>query len=325
MTALVVLGCGLAVGSGLLLILLGLYGTTPQPDEGEDSKLRLWLERLGAGGNPPAGGDGFAAAGTGTGAGAQASGVGAVLGRRRWRLTLALVTGLAMWLVTGWPVGILLAAALGMAAPSLVGAKAKRQAVVERTEAIAAWAEQLRDTINAAAGLQEAVAVTARVAPSAIRPAVVDLAAGMRRNSLPVELHRFADRLADPVADQVVALLLASERRGDDLSKLLGDLADGARADATMRIRTETSRAQTYNDAKVVTGVVVGMFVFMLVANRRYLDAFDSWTGQGVLAVIGVLWLTALYGITTLSQVRRPPRLLAVNAGLGSDAIRGGG
>ncbi len=281
--------CGVVAGGGLLLAALGVHGTEVRPP-GEAS-----LSPPGPGPLGPVGA------------------TAAAVDRGRLRLALAVAGGVAMWLVTGWPVGILLAALVGAVSPTLVGAKARRQAVIDRTEAIAGWAEQLRDTIGAAAGLQEAVAVTARVAPAPIRPAVADLAAGMRRNSLAGELHRFSARLDDPIGDQVAAaLLLAAERRGDDLTRLLDDLAEGARADATMRIRTETSRAQTYNDAKVVTLVVVAMFGFMLVVNRSYLDAFDTWTGQAVLAVIGSLWLAALYGITVLSQVARPPRLLTV-------------
>lgn len=292
MNLLVAVVCGVVAGGGLLLAALGLHGT----------EVRAEVGRPGDEPAPPPGALGSLRATVDT------------VERGRLRLALALVGGIGMWLVTGWPVGILLAVLVGAAAPTLVGAKARRQAVIDRTEAIAGWAEQLRDTIAAAAGLQEAVAVTARVAPAPIRPAVADLAAGMRRNSLAPELHRFAGRLDDPIGDQVAAaLLLAAERRGDDLTRLLDDLADGARADATMRIRTETSRAQTYNDAKVVTLVVVAMFGFMLVVNRSYLDAFDTWTGQAVLAVIGSLWLGALYGITLLSQVARPPRLLTVD------------
>lgn len=328
MTILVVVVCGVVAGGGLLLIVLGLSGPPSRPDDGPAGAASGWAGALFAAGGPdgPASSN-VARGGIGPAAGADQRGVGswwAGMERRRLRLGLAASGGIAMWLFTGWPVGGVLAVVAGLLAPSLVGAKRRRDAVVEQTEAIAGWAEQLRDTISAAAGLQEAIATTARVAPIPIRPAVVELAAGIRRSSLATELHRFAERLADPIADQVaVALLLAAERRGDDLSRLLDDLAEGARADATMRIRTETSRAQTYNDAKVVTGVVVGMFAFMLLVNRHYLDAFDTWAGQAVLAVVGSLWLVALFGITTLSQVRRPPRLLSIAVGAAGTRTRG--
>lgn len=271
---LIALAAGLGFGVGVLLMVLGLWGAAPA-DHDRPSTL---LPRV-----------------------------------DRWRLRLGLAVGgaLASLLATGWPVALLLGAVAGFVAPTLIGAKRRRQAEIDKIEAIAGWAEQLRDTIGASAGLQEAIAVTARVAPREIRPAVQELAAGMRRNRLSDQLRLFALRLDDPTADQiVVALILASERRGHNLSNLLSDVADAGRDDVTMRVRTETSRAQIYNDAKVVSGIVVGMFAFMLAFNRTYLDAFNRLEGQIVLAVIGVLWAVALYGIAQLSVVQRPPRLL---------------
>ncbi|MCP3992422.1 MAG: type II secretion protein F [Actinomycetia bacterium] len=272
---LVVMLAGTGFGLGLLLIILGLRGIEV-PDATPRHGERFGLDRL------------------------------------RLRLTLAAFGAVILWALSGWPVGALLAASGGFIAPTLVGAKARRQASIAKIEAIAGWAEQLRDTIGASAGLQEAIVVTARVAPPEIRPAVQDLAAGLRRNNLSTELRDFAEKIDDPSADQiVVALILASERRGQNLTQLLSEVAASSRDDASMRIRTETSRAQTYSDAKVVSGIVVGMFLFMLLFNRAYLAPFDRVTGQLVLAVVGTLWAFALYGIAQLSVVRRPPRLLA--------------
>lgn len=290
MTArLVVLMAGTGLGLGLLLVLLGLWGVpTPDPVLTPDSAItpdpvdpaQTWWRRLG-------------------------------FDRLPLRFGLAAGGALALLVLTRWPVGVLLAAVAGFLAPTLAGAARRRREEIERIEAVATWAEQLRDTIGAAAGLQEAIAVTSRVAPVEIRPLVRELAIGMRRNDLVSELRRFAAAMDDATADQVVvALILASERRGRHLTELLSDVATSAREEATMRIRTETSRAQTYADAKVVSGVVVGMFTFMLLFNRGYLDAYDEAWGQFVLAIVGCLWAAALYGIAQLSTVRRPPRLL---------------
>jgi hypothetical protein len=277
----VVLLAGGGTGIGLLLVVLGLRGVEPRRSrDGQAVTARLaGVERL------------------------------------RLRLALASAGVIVMWLVAGWPVGMLLAGTAGFVAPTLVGVKRRREAAIARTEAVAGWAEQLRDTISASAGLQEAIAVTARVAPIEIRSAVRELSVGIRRNSLAGELHRFALAVDDPAADQVaVALMLAAERRGQNLTQLLGDVAAAARDDATMRIRVETARAQTYTDAEVVSGIVLAMFGFMLALNRSYLAAFDTWTGQGVLAVIGCLWAVALWTLVELSIVRRSPRILAVPA-----------
>ncbi len=271
---LVAMVAGLGFGVGVLLVVLGIVGTVRSSYE-QPLRTVPRIDRL------------------------------------QLRLGLAAVGVVLAFALTGWPVASVLAAAGGFVAPTLIGAKRRRQAEIDKIEAVATWAEQLRDTIGAAAGLQEAIAVTARVAPREIRPAVQELAAGMRRNRLADQLRLFANRLEDPAADQVVvALILASEKRGQHLTRLLSDVADAGRDDVTMRIRTETSRAQIYNDAKVVTGIVLGMFLFMLAFNRDYLAPFDRIGGQLVLGVVGVLWAVALYGIAELSVVRRPPRLL---------------
>ncbi|MEM7339424.1 MAG: type II secretion system F family protein [Actinomycetota bacterium] len=281
MTLLLAFASGLGVTVGVMLVAAGVAGT-------------------------PGGSSGPGLVGT-------ARAWAATFDRLRLRLGLAGAGLVAFWMVSGWPVGALLAAVVGFVTPTLLGAKHRRADEIAKIEAIAGWAEQLRDTIGASAGLQEAIVASARVAPPRIRPMVSELALGLRRGHPSDELRRFAARVDDPVADQiVVALILAGERRGQNLTELLSDVARSARDEATMRIRTETARAQTYSDTRVVSFVVVGVFAFMLVFNRTYLAAFDSLVGQAVLAVIGALWAVALWGVAELSEVRRPHRLLVV-------------
>ena len=69
---------------------------------------------------------------------------------------------------------------------------------VDRIEAVARWAEQLRDTMSAAAGLHEAIGVTARVAPLPIRDEVQELAARVAPRTAAAAMRRFAARLASP-------------------------------------------------------------------------------------------------------------------------------
>ena len=148
---------------------------------------------------------------------------GVTRGRRRHRrleqlnLRVGLAVGAAVIVgaVTRWPVASVAAAVFGWTAPTLLGARSRRRRDVERTEAVARWAEQLRDTMSAAAGLHEAIGVTARVAPLAIRAEVQELAARLRREPLAEATRHFAAQVANPAGDQVaVALILASERHG---------------------------------------------------------------------------------------------------------------
>ena len=127
------------------------------------------------------------------------------------------------WVVTGWPAAGVLAGAAAGVAPMLVGhAVDSARRLKARSEALASWAEMLRDTIASHAGLREAIAVTARVAPAPIRSEVQALAVRAERESLTMALRRFAVDVADPVADLIVAaLVIAAERQAQRLAELL--------------------------------------------------------------------------------------------------------
>jgi Flp pilus assembly protein TadB len=222
-------------------------------------------------------------------------------------------------IVTGWPVAILFGVIAGWIGPTIVGSSRRRDAAVRHTEDLATWAEQLRDTIGSAAGLREALVVTADTSPPTLRPHVRTLANDLQHQPVADVLADFAHRMGDPVADQiVVSLTIAAERSGHNLVSVLGDVADAARADAEMRRRTETSRAQTYADARAVTLVILGVFSFLLVINRGYLDPYNTGTGQLVLAAVGAMWLAAVAGLSELASIRTPPRLLAQRQPAGS-------
>jgi len=283
MSFLVALLAGLGTGCGLLLFAMGVVGVEEKElsKVGVDDSFNV-VERIRG------------------------------IDRLRLRMGLAVTGAIIMIFLAPWPVAIFLAAVGGFVSPTIAGAAGRRKEAVARSEAIATWAEQLRDTIGSASGLQESITVTARVAPKEIRAEVQEVASGMRRENLSVLLRRFAVKVDDPAADQVaIALIMASERRGQNLTSLLSDVAAAAREEATMRMRTETSRAQTYSDAKAVTSIVFGVFLLLLLVNRGYLSPFDSFVGQVVMAVVGAMWALAIYGIAELSKVRRPPRILS--------------
>ena len=85
-------------------------------------------------------------------------------------LATALVAGVAVGLVTGWPVagiGVGLGVLIG---PAALGGGARRAAQAATADAIATWADMIRDTMAGASGLEESLVQTAAVAPAAIRP-----------------------------------------------------------------------------------------------------------------------------------------------------------
>lgn len=230
----------------------------------------------------------------------------------RRRLVYALAAGFAAAVVTRWPVPTVAIGALAWFAPELFGSKAARDRETARTEAIAAWTEMLRDTITGAHGLEEAIMTSAAVAPEPIRREVVDLAVRLERQPLTSSLEAFADELAHPTADLVVAALrLASEGAVGDLAELLGTLAVSARDEAGMRLRVEAARARLRTAVRVITGCTLATALGLLLLNRPYLAFYGTPAGQAVLAVVAALWAASLVWLGRMADFVTPERFLA--------------
>lgn len=228
------------------------------------------------------------------------------------RIAVAVGVGVLVGGLTGWPVGAVLAAGMSWWAPHLLGGRTIGGSNVARTEAVAAWAEMLRDTMAGAAGLEQAIEATAPVAPPAIRAEVTNLVARLDRQPLSHALRMFADELADPTADLVVAsLVLAADRHARRLGDLLTALATAAREEAAMRLRVEAGRARTRTAVRVVVNTTLVMAVGLSVLNRGYLHPYDGATGQLVLLVVGGCFAAAFAWLVRMAGAPGPERLLA--------------
>ncbi len=227
------------------------------------------------------------------------------------RLALCAGTAVVVGAGTGWPVAALLAAAACFGLPKLFAESKAQARLIARVEAVAGWAEMLRDTMAAAAGLEQAICASAPVAPLPIRAEVATLAARLDRERLAPSLRAFADEVADPTCDLVVAaLLLAAEHQASRLGELLGTLATAARDQATMRLRVEAGRARTRTSIKVIVGVTMGLALFLAVLNHGYLAPYASPLGQFVLAVVGTMFAAAFAWLAKITRPAEPSRLL---------------
>jgi len=237
--------------------------------------------------------------------------------RVEWRPVAVVGGGAALaaviaWVLTGWPAVGALAAATALIVPKLIGTNKRRDAVTARSEALASWAEMLRDTVSAHAGLRESISITAKVAPRPIRAEVQRLAARAERGQLTVALRQFAAEMQDPVADLIVAaLVIAADRQANRLSELLGQIAASARDQAAMRIRVETGRARTYATSRALVIITFGFAAMLMAFSPSYMEPYDSVVGQMVLAVIGALFAAALWGLVELGKPAASARILA--------------
>ena len=223
------------------------------------------------------------------------------------------VGGAGLLAVTArWPVAALAGGALGWWSPDLFGGRAARERAVARTEAIASWAESLRDTMSGARGLEAALASTAPAAPPAIRGELMVFAERLYREPLPAALAGLAEDLAHPTADLVVAALsMAATGAVRDLGELLGTLAVAAREEAGMRLRIEAARGRMRTAVKVIAACTIATAGGLVVLNPAYVSSYDTGLGQAVLALIAALWAAALWWLARMSQFVAPERFLA--------------
>ncbi len=224
-------------------------------------------------------------------------------------LGAAFVTGLVVGVVTGWPVAGL-ATGLGMLmGPAALGGGARRREETAVAEAIATWADMIRDTMAGASGLEESLIQTAAVAPSAIASQLRSFAHRLRHQSLDDALSGLATDLDHPSADLLVAALAAAARlEARDLGSLLARLADAIRGDVRMRIRVEVGRARIRTSARIAVATTVATVVFLYLFARHLLEPYDTVAGQGWLMVVAGVFFGAGWLLHHYSRLEVPER-----------------
>jgi Flp pilus assembly protein TadB len=228
------------------------------------------------------------------------------------RTAVAAMIGLAVLVVTRWPVAAVGAGLLVLAWNGIAGGVAEERTSMARLEGLAAWTESLRDTIAGAVGLEQAIPASVRAAAPSLQPPLRTLVDRLHtRMPMPDALRRFADDLDDPSADLVIAALILNARlRGPGLRDMLGALANSARAELDMRRRVEADRRATRRSVQIVVGVSVGTALGLTVFNRDYVEPYDDFLGQLMLCVVVGLYTAAFLWLRRLSKYDLPQRFL---------------
>jgi len=234
------------------------------------------------------------------------------------RVGLAFGFGLVAYLVTSWPVAGGFAAVFTL---TLKNAKRERNAAIDRVDAIASWVESLRDNLSGSAGLQQALRLSADHAPAPIRQEVRDLVLRLQHESVTKALRRFAADVKHPTADLVVAcLLLATNRSAGGLASVLARTAQAARDSATMLRQVEAGRASSQSQAKLVGLLTGGVSLMMVVANRTFVEPYDTFGGQIALFVIGLVYSAAIVLLHRTSRLAPQERVFQGVEGKGLSA-----
>ncbi|WP_433373317.1 type II secretion system F family protein [Streptosporangium sp. CA-115845] len=277
-----VLLAGIAIGAGLFLLVVALYGVRPRPSSpGRKAGRREFVRALST------------------------------------RTAVGVIVGVVVLVVTGWPVMAAGAVLLALAWRGLSGGAAEERTAMRRLEALAAWTESLRDTIAGAAGLEQAIPSSIRAAAPTLRPHLRSMVDRLHtRMALPDALRRFADELDDPSADLVVAaLILNSKLRGPGLRDVLGALAVSAREELDMRRRVEAERRSTRRSVQIVVGTAIAFAVMLVVFNPSYVEEYDNALGQAVLVVVAGLFGAGFAWMRRLARFDKPARLLGLPSG----------
>lgn len=237
--------------------------------------------------------------------------------RVRTRIPIERLLGVAAvaavaFVVTGWPVLSALAACGAVAVPRVLSA-GRRQAASARSDAVAQWIEMLRDTMAGAAGLEEAIVVSARRPPPAIAPAVARLAGRLEHQRLSDAMRGFADDVDDPTADLLAAALItAGEHETRDLGRLLAALVEATRAQVAMRASVDAGRAHVRSATRLVLLITAVFCVALLTFSADYLAPYGTVEGQLWLAVVGGVVAASLLLLGRLDRIDLPSaRLLA--------------
>ncbi|HEX6887068.1 MAG TPA: type II secretion system F family protein [Candidatus Nanopelagicales bacterium] len=235
--------------------------------------------------------------------------VAAAVRSSRW--ALAAGAGGVAWLVTGWPALGIAAAVGAVGMPAVVGADTRAAAQIDRVEAVEEWSRRVADVVAIGVGLEQALQTAARTAPAGIAAEASTLSARLAAR-MPTEeaLRRFADEVADPTADLVVAaLILASRRRGPGVAGALTALAESVGEEVAARRRIEADRAKPRATARAVT-VITLLIMGVGLLNRGYTAPYATPLGQLVLAATLGFFATALWWMHSMTRATLPERIL---------------
>lgn len=227
-------------------------------------------------------------------------------------LTGSFVAGLSVLALTGWIVAAVAVGGMVWTMPRLSSTRKQRDGMVARTEAIASWAEMIRDNMAGSAGLEQALLASARVGPAPIRPQLARFAARLDRMPLTDALIRLGADLDHPSADLVVVSLVnATRMEARELGPLLGRLAEAIRGDVKMRLRVEVGRARIRTSARIVVATTLATMGFLFLFSRRLLDAYDSFAGQLWLVLVAAVFAAGAWLLRVYGQIDMPERFSA--------------
>jgi Flp pilus assembly protein TadB len=226
------------------------------------------------------------------------------------RILWAVAGGALALVVTRWPV----AAAVGALGAWQVAAAVGRpdDDSAARAEAIALWAEILRDALGTSWEIETVLKATAPTAPRLIRADVEAATERLAYVSFDEVLDDLAARLGDGSGDLVVsALRLAGRSGGRQVRDILDSVSEAAYDEADALRRIDVARERPRSSARLVAAIVVVTVVASAVLFRDWLEPYDRVEGQLALGAIAAWCGAAMWWMARMARVDMPARFTA--------------
>ncbi len=230
--------------------------------------------------------------------------------RARLLLLIGFGAGVVAWLITGWPLAVLMAPVAAVGLPMLLAAP-PAAARIDRLEAMEEWTRALSGVLTVGVGLEQALVATLRSTPAPIAGEVSRLVARLRaRWATEDALRAFADELDDTTGDLVAAnLILGARRRGAGLASVLEGLAESVAADVRARRQVEADRAKPRATARWVTLISASALVILAVSGT-YVEPYRSPLGQLILVALLSAYVATLIWMRRMAMGLPLPRFL---------------
>jgi tight adherence protein B len=233
---------------------------------------------------------------------------------RGWRAAMCIALGVAVWIVTAWPVAGVAVAVIGQCLPWLLGSARVMQQRIDRIDALAVWCRRMADTLlgGGAVGLAQAITLTAAHAPEEIEAPVRLLAQRIREGHGDhlAAFREFADGIDDRVGDSVAAALgLALHQQSAGVARVLRQLADGVARDVRARRDIEAERAEARQSIRMLL-VIQGAVLALLALVPGFAAPYRNPLGQLLMAALLCGTFALLVWMRQLALGRPAPRFL---------------
>ena len=243
---------------------------------------------------------------------------------RRWEslgrsgqawLAGAISAGAITYLITGWPIWLIIVPAGILGLPALLREPPNRE--IELLACLDRWVRSLASSLPTGKSIRDAIRATRAQTPPLLQHPVGLLLARLD-DRWPVRNAFFAmaDELGSADADAILAALaLASERGGVGAADTLRSLSDEVHDRLRAMREIATERAKPRIVVRHVTLISTVMLLVMLLFGGDFFDPYRTPLGSILLSVLLLSYVGALVMLHRMSRLKPRPRLLVWRPG----------